>query len=281
MKNLIKNNIGVMQGRLLPKYKNRFQAFPVNTWAKEFKIAQKFNIKNIEFIFDYNLYNKNPLYTSFGIKKIKNFVKTTGVSVKSICADYFMESPIFLSGNYFLVNKIIIKKLIKNAFILGVTDIVIPCVDNSSLNNKEKKSRATIFLNSLALYLKKYNVNIALETDLNPRDFLVFVGNLQSDRIKINYDIGNSASLGFDLLEEIKAYSHLISNIHIKDRYLKGGSCLIGDGAINLDLFFNYINKVPRNYLLIMQCYRDEEGVKLFKQQLNYVKRVLNDKRYR
>ena len=55
MNNLIENNIGVMQGRLLPKYKNRFQAFPVNSWIREFQIAKKIKLKNIEFIFDYEL----------------------------------------------------------------------------------------------------------------------------------------------------------------------------------------------------------------------------------
>ena len=98
MKNLIKNNIGVMQGRLLPKYKNRFQAFPVDSWNKEFKIAKTLKLKNIEFIFDYDTYRKNPLFTSYGIKKIKCLARNTSVDIKSICADYFMESPIFLKG---------------------------------------------------------------------------------------------------------------------------------------------------------------------------------------
>ena len=42
------NPIGVMQGRLLPKYKGRYQAHPVNTWHKEFEIAEKLNMDPIE-----------------------------------------------------------------------------------------------------------------------------------------------------------------------------------------------------------------------------------------
>ena len=35
----MKNLLGVMQGRLVPKYKGRYQAHPVNYWQSEFQLA--------------------------------------------------------------------------------------------------------------------------------------------------------------------------------------------------------------------------------------------------
>ena len=35
----MKNKIGVMQGRLVPKYQGRYQAFPIGMWQDEFKVA--------------------------------------------------------------------------------------------------------------------------------------------------------------------------------------------------------------------------------------------------
>ena len=43
-----------MQGRLLPKVKGRYQAFPGKQWQSEFKIAKKIGINLIEFIFEEN-----------------------------------------------------------------------------------------------------------------------------------------------------------------------------------------------------------------------------------
>ena len=169
-----------------------------------------------------------------------------------------MEKPIFSEGTQFLINKIVFKTLIKHASFLGVKEVIIP----------------------IDLYLKKYKINIALETDLNPLDFINFIKKINSKNIRVNYDIGNSASLGFDMHKEIKSYGHLISNIHVKDRKLNGGSCILGTGDANLEKFFSYLQKIPKNYLLIMQCYRDDEGVSIFKDQLKYLKRVLNGKRY-
>mgnify|MGYP001425492063 CR=1 FL=1 len=49
-----KINIGVMQGRLLPKYKGRYQAHPLGYWKKEFQLAADLKIDCIEFILDLN-----------------------------------------------------------------------------------------------------------------------------------------------------------------------------------------------------------------------------------
>ena len=39
LEKLVMNGIGIMQGRLLPKYKERYQAHPVGYWDEEFSIA--------------------------------------------------------------------------------------------------------------------------------------------------------------------------------------------------------------------------------------------------
>ena len=52
--------IGVMQGRLLPKYKGRYQAHPVGYWQDEFSIANKVGLNCIEFILDYEDASNNP-----------------------------------------------------------------------------------------------------------------------------------------------------------------------------------------------------------------------------
>ena len=62
----MKNKIGVMQGRLVPKYNNRYQAFPVGMWQNEFNIARDCGLDLIEFILDFNdAKKKNRLVGSF------------------------------------------------------------------------------------------------------------------------------------------------------------------------------------------------------------------------
>ena len=114
--------IGIMQGRLLPKYKNRYQAHPIGYWENEFPIASKLGLDSIEFIFDYNDIEKNPLLNTSGIKKILQVQNMTGVSVRSICADYFMEAPIHSNDNKVTDKSLnILEKLIVKSSLLKIS----------------------------------------------------------------------------------------------------------------------------------------------------------------
>ncbi len=90
----MKNKIGVMQGRLLPKYQGRYQAHPVGYWQKEFGVAKKAGLDCIEFILDYNESKQNPLLKKGGAEEILKVCESTHVSVDTICADYFIEAPL-------------------------------------------------------------------------------------------------------------------------------------------------------------------------------------------
>ena len=149
-----------------------------------------------------------------------------------------------------------------------------PCVDQSRLKSLSDKKRLKNKLKELNGFLQKHNINISLETDLNPSDFLELVNSIDSPFIKINYDTGNSASSGYNLLEEFNYYGEYISDIHIKDRILNGGSVFFGEGDVNFDLFFKELKKLNYNGPIIFQLYRDDEGVEIFKKQFELFKKL-------
>ena len=60
------NPVGVMQGRLLPKYQGRYQAHPTGYWQDEFSIAAELELDCIEFILDYKDAGRNPLMVPEG-----------------------------------------------------------------------------------------------------------------------------------------------------------------------------------------------------------------------
>lgn len=268
----MKNSIGVMQGRLLPKYKSRYQAHPVNYWQKEFFIAKKIGLNCIEFILDFNDFEINPLLTENGLFEINHLIKETGVKVESICADYFMTCPLFLNDKITLSNnRDILKRLIINSSEIGVKNIVIPCVDNSSIVSKRKFENFLFAIKPVLQTCEEKQINLSLETDLNPDSFAKLISNCDSNRITVNYDIGNSASMGFKLSEEFDAYGDKISDVHIKDRLIDGGSVVLGKGDSNFELFFKLLKSVNYEGPFIMQAYRDDEGVEIFKNQLGWI----------
>ena len=268
--------IGIMQGRLLPKYMARYQAHPVSYWQAEFNIAKELGFDQIELILDYNEYKKNPLMNDDGIKQIKQSIKQTGIKVKSICADYFMEAP-FHSVHQKKSEKVL-KTLVKNAKKLNVVDIVIPCVDQSTLKNKEDFKMFVSSINKILPFAEKYGIFINFETDLNPKRFKSLLNKFDSNNVKVNYDIGNSASLGYNPKEEFKAYGDYISDLHIKDRVLNGGSVKLGMGNADFDVVFELLKKYKFKGNIIMQAAKAEkyiEDLSMVEEQKQFISRYI------
>ena len=273
----MKNKIGVMQGRLVPKYQGRYQAFPVGIWQDEFKVAQECGLDLIEFILDFNDAEENPLLKSGGVDEILATSQETSVSVKTICADYFMEAPLHSSDGKLAEESFkILERLLETAKVLKITDIVIPCVDQSSLKTEEAVNRFIKQIIKIIPTIEKENFNLSLETDLAPQPFIELLNQLNSKNITVNYDIGNSAALGFDSDEELAAYGDRITDIHIKDRMLGGGPVTLGEGNADFAKFFDKLEEYDYQGAFIMQAYRDDEGVKIFRKQLDWIKKYLN-----
>ncbi len=260
---------GVMQGRLLPKFKEQYQAHPISKWEKEFDLAENLNLDSIEFIFDYHLYSYNPLIQN--INYLKDFVDKKKVKVKSICADFFMQAPIHLANKEELnIYGNILENLINNLNYLGGNTIVIPFVDNSSIKTEDHKELIIKFLNEFSRVCTENKIKLAIESDLEPIKLIKFIDLFNNENITINYDAGNSASLGYELEREMNLYKGRISNIHIKDRAFRGGPVLLGDGNADLKSLKRYIEDSNYSGLIIFQAYRDKEGIEIFKKQFDY-----------
>ena len=266
------NDVGVMQGRLLPKYKGRYQAHPVGYWQDEFTIAAKLGVSVIEFIVDYDGYLNNPLIDFEGLKEVEKVVAVSGVSVKTVCADYFMEAPLHsLKLDQVKVSQSVLGTLIQNCARIGIKDIVIPCVDQSSIQGIEDKDRFVFRLTPLIDIARDHGIRLALETDLPAEEFSELLECFPLDVVTVNYDTGNSAAMGYCPAYELECYGDRITDIHIKDRKYQGGSVILGDGDVDFDGFFEELKKYDFEGPFILQAYRDEEGVGIFRQQIRWL----------
>ena len=268
--------IGVMQGRLLPKYKGRYQAHPIGYWEDEFEIAALLGLDLIEFILDYNDYEDNPLMSVSGCKEIKEISNQSGVHVKTVCADYFMDAPLHSDDmNVATLSAAVLKQLILNSQNIGITDIIIPLVDQSSVATLESQDRFINALTPFLIDLEAQSINLNLETDLGPSEFKHLLAQIDSKRVTVNYDTGNSAGMGYDPEQEFAAYGDRITDIHIKDRVKDGFSVCLGQGSANFSKTFKCIQNYGYTGPFIMQAFRDDEGLEIFKTQLTWLRSFL------
>ena len=186
----------------------------------------------MEWTIDYQNILKNPLMQVNGKKKIKFLKKKYDLNIPSITCDCFMQQP-FWKKSYPNKNKKLIDlfySLVEACKIIDCKIIVLPLVDNGRLETNEQEQYLIDFLNKNIKIFKANNVQIAFEIDYEPKKVAIFIEQLNSNFFGINYDIGNSASLGFDPEIEFLEYGDRIINVHIKDRQFKGHTVRLGEG---------------------------------------------------
>lgn len=261
-----KFRVGFMQGRLSPLVGGRIQAFPWEGWKQEFAEAEKMGFNLMEWTLDQEGLHDNPLMTETGQVQIMDLCRRHGLRVPSLTGDCFMQAPFWkvegdrknsLERDFLLIAKACV--------VLGISIIVMPLVDQGRLVNRKQEDVLVGFLETHAQYLTLNNLKVAFESDFTPIELTRFISRLNPQSFGINYDIGNSASLGYDSKEEIEAYGNRIINVHIKDRPLGGNTVPLGEGHVNIPAVFGALRTAGYRGNYILQAARaadeDHSGV--------------------
>ena len=271
------NDIGIMQGRLSPRIDGKIQAYPANTWQKEFEIAQEIGYAAIEWIVE-KPFEINALMTDLGKSEIKKVIASTGVRVDYVCADIFMQQPLVrMTQESKSQNSKYLFEILQNAKEIGAIGVEIPFVDNSSIKNENEKQEFIDVMQDSFKQAKDLGLKISLETDLAPKEFKELLEKIDLDYVQANYDIGNSASLGYDPEEEIEAYGKRILNVHVKDRKLGSTTVPLGTGNAKIEFVLEKLFESDYSGGLTMQAARGNNDVETAKDQLNYVRKILNN----
>lgn len=273
------NSIGIMQGRLTGSRGRGIQFFPFEEWKGEFKKSQEIGVNEIEWIFDYHDYQKNPLWTVNGIREIKDVIQDTGVKVNSVCWDYFMRRPFYKynssdSMEVLEENKTIMKKVLAAMKEIGAGLIEVPMVDGSSVKTKKEEADAITLIRWICDTAAEYKILVGLETDFPPEKFGVFLDQIERGNIAANYDSGNSAALGYNHREELLNLGDYVYNVHIKDRVKGNGTVRLGTGNTDFDEVFAALKEIGYKNSLILQAARGEDGeeTKTIEEQMGFVK---------
>jgi len=270
----ITSDVGIMQGRLSPRIDGKIQAFPLENWINEFHTASKIGFTSIEWIIE-NPLELNPLLSNTEVYKIKELISETRVKVDYICADIFMQEPILNEVSILSKSTNLIKQICNHAKEIGAQYIEIPFVDKSSIRNIDHKYLIKFF-NSFESELNKIDLFINLETDLDPLAFSNLLENLNS-RVGANYDIGNSASLGYNFIDELTSYGERINNVHIKDRVFGGTTVEFGTGDSKIEEVLKYLSRINYDKGIIIQGARGTNDIETAQNQFEFTKKIIRD----
>ena len=218
----------------------------------------------MEWTIDQERLRENPLTTEPGRSEILALSRENGVRIPSLTGDCFMQAPFWKVDAD--AREALRRRPRSGARLLrriGIEFVVIPLVDNGKIENARADSDTLlrVLLARAASLCEARHVKIVFESDLPPaRARPVHREAYPPTIFGINYDSGNSASLGYDCDEEIAAYAPRILNVHVKDRLRGGTTVPLGTGAADLAKTIRLIEQSGYTGQYILQTARAADG---------------------
>ncbi|MBI4120763.1 MAG: sugar phosphate isomerase/epimerase [Parcubacteria group bacterium] len=243
--------ISLIQGRLTPSVGREIQFFPhgLGEWKKEFELASAAGIAHIQWVCEPD----NPLFGKEGQEEVRAVMERTGVTVRNMDLHELLTKTDIVDQPDELFEKICSGLVAING---GTVEL--PMVEASSLLPKETYEVRIAALRRFIEIAKKYNVPVAVETDLGPTALVALVEAIPG--ISVVYDSGNSAGMGYDMEEELAAYGEHVSNVHIKDKPVGGTTVPLGTGSVNFPRLFSLLHDMRYTGAVTLQAARGEDG---------------------
>jgi hexulose-6-phosphate isomerase len=253
--------VAIMQGRLVPPLDGRIQCFPRERWRDEFALAAAADLDAIEWIFDVVGLDVNPVVTDSGLEEMAALSAETGVGVRSVCADYFMDRPLLRADDQAIEDRVeTLSWLLRRCALLGAGRVILPFVDASRIGSDAELGSIASILGRVLSVVDETGVEVHLETSLAPEPFAALLARLPHPSVKVNYDSGNSASLGYRPRDEFAAYGSRVGSVHIKDRLRGGGTVPLGSGDTDFEALFSCLDDVAYHGDFVLQVARGADG---------------------
>ena len=195
---------------------------------------------------------------------MQSLSRAHGIGVESVCADWFMDFPLVrVDPAEAEIRWARLRWLIERCAEVNIKRIVLPFVDVSAIQSSVDGDDIVAGMRALSDLLSRLDVEIHLETSLGPEAFASLLSAIGHSHVKVNYDSGNSASLGFKPADEFDHYGRNVGSVHIKDRVLHGATVPLGEGDADFTALFSALETVGYRGDFILQVARGNEGDEL------------------
>ena len=267
-----------VQGRTIPQTNDSIQYFPSN-WKEEFPILTSLGFTGIEWIYDKESEQTNPILTKMGRMNMLDFSKKYNVDLENIVFDWFLVHPLLIHDEFSIE-----EKLEKLLFLLDVSrqsgfkHVIFPLMEKNSIDDDSKAEKfIKIIRDNVLEYLNKWGIELHLETSLSPEKECQILKKLDSKYVKICYDMGNSASYGFNSETSIKTLSSYIGSVHVKDRKLHGPTMPLGRGDVNFYKVFESLSTIGFCGPITFQVYRNKnsDNISILKESMRFINDII------
>ena len=244
-----------MQGRCIPDENGLIQSFPSKNWREEFKILQNIDLKYLEWTIDYENSENNPILNDVFKNEIEELCLQSKIHIFSATADNLMQAPIHKQNKGLTSGIDEVIDMIEKLEYRNIGILVWPLVDGGKISSMFEMEQFITRFEPIKDSLNGKKIKIAFETDFFPEKNQDFMSALAHKNVGINIDIGNLASYGVSLNQELELNKDKIFHFHIKDRILGGHTVPLGEGNVDWNAV-KTISEIYSHSLFVLQAAR-------------------------
>ena len=144
---------------------------------------------------------------------------------------------------------------------LGAGRVVLPFVDASRIDSDAELDHVVGILERVLPVLEATGVELHLETSLSPDRFAELLARLPHAMLKVNYDSGNSASLGYEPDGRVRGLRRLAwEACTSRTVSMEAARCRLGSGDTNFGALFGCLGEVGYSGDFVLQVARGTPG---------------------
>lgn len=239
------DNIGILQGRVLPKDKEILQVFP-EQWKEELSCIKKIGFGAVELLDD----KENCLrdIVGNGDDDIFHHAAENNLACVSVCADQLCTYSLLKNEQLFSQKlEALITMLQRKDFVF-----VIPFFNENTLQTQEALAEALHKLSRYDEILGREHMHFSLEIDLPSSMIAQEFEKVSLKHIGVCYDLGNNIGHGADLRKDIRLLGNRINHVHIKDK-VENENVRIRKDVENMRGAFRALQKIGYPGMMILE----------------------------
>ena len=257
--------------------RHRIQAFPWDRWEQEFVYAQGLGIDGIEWLFEHERWEENPILSSTGREAARTLIAQTGVAVPSVCATYFMAQPFFRTSETARRQSTeILCELIVRSAEIGARTILIPVLEVSELRTAEERDHLLSSLQRPLEVAAQHGVTLGLETELPKGQYLDVVQFKPHSNLGIYYDVGNATAAGYNPASDLRAFGRYLVGLHLKDRLRNGPTVPFGAGHTDFVAVIKALKQIEFSGALVLEAASGVEYLDAASHNHQYIRTLLD-----
>ncbi len=240
-------------------------------------LARELQADGVELRFGPYDFEQHPLWLPGGPKTLRAQAQAAGLALPSVYGGYFQQFPLSAADPAARRRHgQVLDRLLDACAEAGVAVLVLPLLGAGELPRDRASDLVVEALTPVTHRALTNNLTLALETILPASELQAFLARVGCPAVRVAYDVGNAAVLGYDALADCQLLGEALGQIRVKDCSPQGLRVPLGRGIVPLAALVQALAQRSFAGWWVLETSASEEAAALARADAEVLRRLLS-----